>query len=258
MLIDWFTVVAQAINFLILVWLMKRFLYRPILNAIDEREARIAAELADADSRKAEAAKERDEFQRKNEAFDADRSERLAKATEEAAAERQRLIEAARKAAAELATRRQAGLEAEAATLSHGLSRRAQREVFAIARQVLGDLAGASLEERAVEVFLRLIRDIDEPTRTGLADALRASPSGRIRTAFDLTEAQRASIQHVLNETFSADIQLGFETAPELVSGIEFAAHGTKVAWTVADYLLTLEEGATKLLDRRAKAEAGT
>ncbi len=50
MLIDWFTVGAQALNFLILVWLMKRFLYKPILNAIDAREKKIAAELADADA----------------------------------------------------------------------------------------------------------------------------------------------------------------------------------------------------------------
>ena len=42
MLIDWFTVAAQALNFLILVWLMKRFLYKPILHAIDAREERIA------------------------------------------------------------------------------------------------------------------------------------------------------------------------------------------------------------------------
>jgi F-type H+-transporting ATPase subunit b len=45
MLIDWFTVGAQTLNFLILVWLMKRFLYKPILNAIDTREKRIAKEL---------------------------------------------------------------------------------------------------------------------------------------------------------------------------------------------------------------------
>jgi F-type H+-transporting ATPase subunit b len=55
MLIDWFTVGAQVLNFLILVWLMKRFLYKPILNAIDAREKRIAKELADADATRAEA-----------------------------------------------------------------------------------------------------------------------------------------------------------------------------------------------------------
>ena len=56
MLIDWFTVGAQALNFLVLVWLLKRFLYKPILNAVDAREKRIAAELADADAKKAAAA----------------------------------------------------------------------------------------------------------------------------------------------------------------------------------------------------------
>ena len=52
MLIDWFTVVAQTVNFLVLVWLLKRFFYRPILNAIDAREQRIAAALAEADAKK--------------------------------------------------------------------------------------------------------------------------------------------------------------------------------------------------------------
>ena len=88
MLIDWFTVAAQALNFLILVWLMKLFLYAPILHAIDAREKRIAAELADAAAKKAEAQKERDEFQRKNEEFDQQHAALLSKATDEAKAER--------------------------------------------------------------------------------------------------------------------------------------------------------------------------
>lgn len=65
MLIDWFTVIAQVVNFLILVWLLKRFLYQPILNAIDAREQRVATELADADAKMNEAAKQRNEFQKK-------------------------------------------------------------------------------------------------------------------------------------------------------------------------------------------------
>ncbi|MEO8614423.1 MAG: F0F1 ATP synthase subunit B, partial [Luteolibacter sp.] len=86
MLIDWFTVGAQALNFLILVGLMKRFLYKPILSAIDAREKKIAAELADADAKKADAQKERDDFQHKNEEFDQQRAGLLKKATDEAGA----------------------------------------------------------------------------------------------------------------------------------------------------------------------------
>src|SRR5271156_4365009 len=95
--IDWFTVVAQAINFLILVWLLKRFLYKPILHAIDERERGIAARLAEAEATQAEAQQERDEFQHKNEAIDQARAALLKKAEDEAEAERQRLLEIARK-----------------------------------------------------------------------------------------------------------------------------------------------------------------
>ena len=70
MLFDGFTVAAQTLNFLVLVWLMKRFLYKPILDAIDAREKRIALALADAAAKKTEAQQERDEFQKKNEVFD--------------------------------------------------------------------------------------------------------------------------------------------------------------------------------------------
>ena len=97
MLINWFTVIAQAINFLILVWLLKRFLYKPILHAIDEREKGIATQLAQAEAKKAEAQKDRDDFQHKNEAFDQERAALLKKATDEAKAERQRLLDEARK-----------------------------------------------------------------------------------------------------------------------------------------------------------------
>src|SRR5271155_1647577 len=95
--INWFTVIAQAINFLILVWLLKRFLYKPILHAIDEREKGIAAQLAQAEAKKAESQKERDDFLHKNEAFDRDRAALLNKAADEANAERQRLLDQARK-----------------------------------------------------------------------------------------------------------------------------------------------------------------
>src|SRR5271155_1747633 len=114
MLIDWFTVGAQALNFIILVWLLKRFLYKPILDAIDAREKRIAAELADADAKRAVAQKERDEFKQRNDDFDRQRAALLAQAVDEAKAERQRLVDEARKAADDLSARRRETLSNDA------------------------------------------------------------------------------------------------------------------------------------------------
>ncbi|HUE86013.1 MAG TPA: hypothetical protein VMO26_08045 [Vicinamibacterales bacterium] len=168
MLIDWFTVGAQALNFVILVWLMKRFLYKPILHAIDAREKRIAAELADADAKKAEAQQERTEFQHKNEEFDQQRATLLSQATDEAKAERQRLLDEAREAAEVLSAKRQETLRNEAHELSQAIGRQTREEVFAIARKALTDLATTSLEERMSEVFTRRLREMDSQAKARL------------------------------------------------------------------------------------------
>jgi F-type H+-transporting ATPase subunit b len=257
MLIDWFTVGAQALNFLALVWLLKRFLYKPILHAIDEREKRIAAELADADAKKAEAKKEQDEFKRKNEELDKQRAALLSKATDDANAERQRLLDEARKAADALSAKRQEMLRNEAHDLGQAIRRRAEEELFAIARKALADLATTSLEERMGEVFNRRLREMDGDGKKKLAEALKtASDPALVRSAFDLPAEQRAAIQNALNETFSADIHIRFETAPDLVSGIELTSNGQKVGWSIAGYLASLEEGVGALLKEQDKREA--
>ena len=254
MLIDWFTVGAQTFNFLILVWVMKRFLYKPILNAIDAREKLIATELADAAAKKAEAQKDRDDFQHKNEEFDRQRAVLLGKATDEAKAEGQRLLDEARKSADALSTKRQEALKNDAKNLNQAIARRTQQEVFAIARKALTDLATTSLEERMGEVFTRRLREMDGKAKETLGTALRtAAEPAVVRSAFDLPANQRATIQNAVNETFSADIRLRFETAPDLVSGIELTANGQKVAWSIADYLASLERGVGEVLKEQDK-----
>ena len=257
MLIDWFTVGAQVLNFLILVWLMKRFLYKPILNAIDAREKRIAQELADADATKTEARKERDEFQQKNETFDEQRSALLSKATVEAKAERQRLVDEARKAADALSAKRQESLANDARNLNQAITRRTQDEVFAIARKALADLATTSLEERMGEVFTRRLRELNGEAKHVIAKALKTTAEpALVRSAFDLPADQRAAIQNSLKETFSAEVRVRFETAPDLVSGIELSSNGQKVAWSISDYLSSLEKGVGQLLKAKDEPKA--
>ena len=256
MLIDWFTIGAQALNFLILVWLMKRFLYKPILHAIDAREQRIAKEIADADAKRAEAEKEHEKFQKKNEEFDRRRGAFLSQATEEAKAERGRLLDEARQAADALRAKRQDALKREQQSLNDEITRRTKEEVFAIARKTLADLAGTSLEERMSEVLTRRLRELDGDAKEGLANALKTSSDPvLVRSAFELASEQRAAIQHALNETFSAEIRVRFETAPDVISGIELTANGRKVAWSIADYLTSLEKGVGELLKEKDKAE---
>jgi F-type H+-transporting ATPase subunit b len=260
MLIDWFTVGAQALNFVILVWLMKRFLYGPILKAIDGREKRIAAQLADVEAKKAEAGKQRDEFQHKNEVFDQARADLLSKAVADAKTEHDRLIDEARKAADALGQKRAQALKDDAVRLNQAVSRSTQKEVFAIARKTLTDLAGASLEERVVDIFVRRLSELDDPAKAKLAEAIKKpSEQAVVRSAFPLEVLQRAAIQKVVNAAFSADITLCYETAPDLIGGIELNSQGQKLSWSIAGYLTTLEKNITNVLKQNdASATAST
>ena len=254
MLIDWFTVGAQALNFIILVWLMRRFLYRPILDAIDARERRIATELADAAAKQAEAERERDDFRNRNEAFDRERAARLKEVADEAKAERQRLLDEARQAADALGAKRQKALADEARSLDQAVTGWAREEVFAIARKALSDLTGTALEAQLVDVFVDRVRAIDGAAKTTLADALQAATGPAVvRSAFDLPAPQRKLIRDAINETFGVEVDLTFETAPELIGGLEFATDGRKLAWSIDDYLASLEGGVGELLAEQTR-----
>jgi F-type H+-transporting ATPase subunit b len=248
-LLDWFTVGAQALNFLILVWLLKRFLYKPVLAAIDAREQRIAKELADAAAKQAEAQQKRDEFQHKNDELNRQRAALLSQATEAGNAERQRLIDAARQAADAISAGREEALRSDSQNLNQTLRARTQQEVFAIARQVLRDLATANLDACMVDTFTHRLRDMDAQAKAVLAEAIRKSAEpALVRSAFDLPTDQRAAIQNALNETFSGEIQVRFQTAPDLVAGVEVTSNGQKLAWNIVDYLASLEQSTGEVL----------
>jgi F-type H+-transporting ATPase subunit b len=254
-LIDWFTVGAQALNFLILAWLLKRLLYRPILDAIEARQQRIAAQLAAADAGVAQARSEREEFHRRREQLDGQRAALLSQATEEAKREAQRLLEQARQAADALRERRREALRNEAESLNQEICRGVQREVFAIARKTLADLASTSLEERMVGQFIRRLREMDSPANAALiAELCASSEPTPLRSAFDLSPAQRVALQQALDEFCGAPVRLRFETAPELVSGIELSTSGQKLGWSIAEYLRGLEREVGALLAAQAAA----
>ena len=249
MLIDWFTVTAQVVNFLILVWLLKHFLYRPILDAIEARENRIAKELADANSAKAEAQKERDTLQSMNQKFDSERVKLMTQVQEEAKIQRQRLLNEARKAADALSEKRKLALRQETETLNQSIVHRVQQEVFSIARKALRDLAGTSLEARMSHVFIQRLQDLDEKTKAAFGVALKSKAGPTlVRTAFDLPAELRSVIQNALDISFAADIAIRFETAPDLISGIELTSNGQKLAWNIADYLVLLQKEVGELL----------
>lgn len=257
MLIDWFTVIAQIVNFLILVWLLQRFLYHPILDAIDAREQRLATAMTEAEVNMQEARKERYAFRLQNEEFSRQQTSLLREAIREVNSERDRLLEAARKEAEDFRLRQQEAMINDCNTLKEEILRRTREEVFAIARKTLTDLAGENLEKLMVETFIRHCRTMDATEKADLRSVLKA-PVGPvcIRSAFPLEELQRQEIERTVEEIFSYRGRFCFETSPELISGIAVSMDGHEVAWNITDYLLALEKGVTDLLHGQSSSDS--
>ncbi len=243
MKIDWFTVVAQVLNFLILVGLLRHFLYKPILKAIDEREKKIAAQLADAEAKKTEANKEQEEFKQKNEAFDKEKKALTDKAVAEAQEERKKLLEQARADAAALSAKMETVLKENEETLNHEIAQKTRNEVFAITRKALTDLASVSLEGQSVEAFVKRLNELSEEEKQKFVEAFQSNSNAVIvRSAFDLPEKQQAEIKDAVNKILKTTPSFQFKTTPELISGIELTSNGYKLAWSVSEYLTSLEK----------------
>ena len=252
MLIDWFTVGAQTVNFLVLVWLLKRYLYHPILNAIDERERRVATELSLAAVKQAQAQQQRNEFQQKNADFEQQRAALLSQMISEVQFERQKLLDAAKQEVDIVAEKRMDALRNDNNKLKQAIRFSCQQDVFAIVRKVLSDLANSSLEQAMVKVMMRRLHGLNADDKALFAEAINSSvESVLLRSAFPLSEVQGIAIQQTLNDVFSMSVTLRFETNPYLVSGIELCANSQKIAWSIDDYLESLQQALDSLLKNK-------
>jgi F-type H+-transporting ATPase subunit b len=243
MQINWFTVIAQVINFLVLVWLMKKYLYKPILEAVDAREKKIADELADASNKMSDAKKEQDDFKQKNVVFDQQKKELMDKATSDAENERQKLLDAAKKEASDVKQKLEDASKELQKNLNDQLSQKTQQEVFSITKKVLTELASTNLDEQAVHVFINKINTLNEKDKKQFTDAFQSDSNPiSINSAFDLTEQQKQSIQAAITSILGEGRKYTFAKDPKMIGGVELATNGYKLSWSFSAYINSLEK----------------
>ena len=250
MLIDWFTVIAQIINFLVLVYLLKRFLYGPIIRAMDEREKKIALSLEGARKKKDEADLEAEDYRRKNREFDERREEMISQIKEEAEARRKDLINEARNQVDADRTRWYKAIRKEKETFLQDLRRRAGMQTCAISRRVLKDMADVDLDGQIIHLFIKRLRSLNEDELEALKESIRQSPQKiSVRSAFKIPGKMAGEIKEVLQNQAAGHVDVRFEISPDLICGIELKFHGRRISWNVADYLETLEESLLAALE---------
>jgi len=256
MQIDWFTVSAQTINFLLLVWLLKRYLYGPILKAIDARESQVAKILSDANTIKSDAEIQRKLFDQKNVEIDAKRDELLKKSKMIAIEQSEQIILKAHKKADEISKNRLLVLEQELRCYQDDIVFKSLQEIYEITRKVLTDLADVKLEQQMFECFCKHLQNITPDEINNLNKTILSGSSGLfLYSTFELTLAKTEKINAILKKVIPPNINrhypLKYEVKPELISGIELRSNGWKIAWSSEDYLNVLQTHIKQLLDEQ-------
>jgi len=250
LLIDPFTVVAQIINFALLVWLLRRFLYGPVTRVMRTREERIRAETEDARQLREAAAAEGEQYRRLTAEFESDRERRLAETRAELEAMRLEQARVARAEVEALRARWQHGLEQERAAFVRELRRRVGHESLAVIRQALREMADTEIEARLVTRFTERLATLDSETRERIRTAARDAGARQpvVRTAFPLSAEQEMEVRRAVGVAAAYEGDMRFETDPALVAGVELRAGGWKVAWAIDDYLQSLEDAMSEML----------
>ena len=234
MLIDWFTVAAQIVNFLILVYLLKRFLYEPILRHMQEREEKIKGRLQEAAEKEATAEEKIETYRAKEEALEDERAAKLRKAEEEAEDARRRWLEA---------------LEREKQSFGRELKQRTCRQILELTRRALQDLADQSLNNRLAAVLLQRLEGLEKNDRKKLAQA--GGEGIAVRSSFELEATEKRRITTVLHQICGKQAEVDYQVDPEYPLGIEASAGSLRLAWSVAGYLDELQENVLALLEEK-------
>lgn len=244
MRIDWITVAAQVVNFLILVYLLRRFLYRPVVRAMERREQAIAERLQQAAQREQSAAQEAESLRLQNEAFTRERTGRLAEVEREAETLRQQLLTELQQ---EMEARRaqwQAELAREQQDRLRRLTPRLHAALLQAVRGALKDLADADLERQMVAAFTRRLQALDADQTAALRASAQQTARLRVTTHFDLGADTREHLRQTLL-THLLDGQpatIDFQRGDHLLGGIEVDTDGRQIAWTLDEYLQDLAD----------------
>jgi len=252
-LIDWFTVAAQAINFLILVLLLRRFLYGPIVKAMDDREAAITAQTQVAEKLQAEASAEIAAYQEKQSEWQVQKSQLLQQAEEDVETRRQALIQQARVEADEMRRRWQQTVANDSDAFIKSLRRQAGETAIQLSRRLLADLVDVSLEERMAVVFTAHLTQIPEEEW----QQILTSGSLVLASAWPLAPATQQTIIQGMAARENSEIALQFQVEPNLLYGLELRTPSYKIPWTLDNYLDEMQEFFVQALDGQVAKATG-
>lgn len=248
MLIDWFTVGAQIFNFLLLLFLLRHFLYGPITRAMDSREERIAGKFREAEEKLATVEGKYAEMNRREQGFEEEQERKARTAAEEVEVRRRRSLKQAKEEAEEIRQAWKEGLRREKERFFSELKQRTGEEVIRISRRAVTELADEEFEHGLVEVFVRRLETLEGTEREHLASAARGE-GATVDTPVEFSPELRQRTEAALHRAAGAEVSVEYRTDPQRLPEIALNVGGVHFSWGVESYFDAMEKYLCELLD---------
>ncbi|MBS4098507.1 MAG: F0F1 ATP synthase subunit delta [Sulfuricella sp.] len=217
---DLSTFLLEALNFLILLWLLKRFFYQPVLQVIEKRQAAIEQVRQEAVELRGEAELLREQYEGRMAAWEKEKEQARSDLHEEIDSERSRLQAELRTELEEERERAQVLEQRRHDELLNSLGEQALATGSRFVAKLLEPLAGAELEAGLLGILLREVAEMPaqnlELLRRALADH---QGSIKVASAYPLAEGQRAVLSDALFHMAQCPISPVFQEDPALLAG---------------------------------------
>jgi F-type H+-transporting ATPase subunit b len=220
---DWTTFLLELVNFFILLWILRRFLYRPVLGVIQERRSKIEDQLRAAETIRAEAQKTKEAYEQQLAAWDREKAKARAGLEQEIAAERERLLATVAEEVTEERAKRLAREERERQEWIRMVEQRALALGGRFVAKLLERVASPELENRLIAVALADFPKLPEQEIDKLRTAL-ADDALEVASAFTLAEGQRAALAEALARIAGRPVDPVFKENSALLAGLRVHA----------------------------------
>jgi F-type H+-transporting ATPase subunit b len=219
---DWTTFSLEIINFLILVWILKRFLYRPILDVIAKRRQGIENSLAEAKRIEAEALNIKQQNEKQLVQWGHEREAAEARLLEELATERTKRMAALEAEIEEERQRGKALAERHQREFEHATEEKGISQGAAFSAKLLARVASPELEARLYTLLIEDLNSIGAAERNALVEAA-AAPSLQVtvRSAFTLEESRRAELARAMEALVGKKLTVEYQQDPSLLAGFQ-------------------------------------
>ncbi|GAA6199284.1 hypothetical protein [Aquicoccus sp. SU-CL01552] len=249
MQIDWLTVSAQIVNFLVLVLLLRWALYRPLARALQARQEAVAQRLTEAEQARAKAEAAAEEHRAAIHALEQARHDRLLAAEAEAEVRRSALVDAAKAEVTAQRTAWQAQIAEEKSAFLDRLRHRAGDSFVIMARNILSEMADQDLVDRMARTFAARLGGLAQADRDRLRQAFDAGKPPEIHASLPLSEAARGTVAAALGDLLGKPVTPVFAEDPDLPCGLVLRLGAQHVGWTISDHLDRFAQEVSTLLD---------